>query len=108
MGILSHAEIELEKIGALEDWPIYKPFLELFCSQGHGGGSASIVIPTLNKLLKQEALSELTSDEAEWEDLTEMSGHPCWQNKRDSRAFSKDEGKTWVFLEDEKWDSYWK
>ena len=103
------AKKELELIGALDDFhEVYEPYLKIFSNQGHSGGSASIVLPILCKLLNKKPLSPLTSDCNEWRDVSKESGYPLWQNKRDSEAFSKDGGKTFVMLDDPDFKNYFK
>jgi hypothetical protein len=99
VSMVEHARRELGLIGEDPDVVEYMVgVIEKFAEFGHSGGSASIMIPRLCKLLSQEALAPLTSDPDEWEDRTEISGTPLWQNKRDSRAFSTDGGKTWSLV----------
>lgn len=102
--MMKHAKRELVAIGALEDWPIYRDILAVFSSQGHSGGSASVVIPTLSKLLSQEPLGPLTGKDDEWTDVSEYSNSDTlYQNKRCSHVF-KDSTHAWdingkVFVE---------
>lgn len=100
--LVAHAERELRLSGQTEEDPDYAASIvravKEFASQRHSGGSASVAIEQLHRLLRFETLSPLTSDPDEWEDRTEMSGHPLWQNRRDSRAMSEDGGKTWWFV----------
>jgi len=84
-GNLGHAVMEL---------------IDTFSDQGHSGYSAQAVIHLFTKLAKWEPLSPITSDPDEWNDVSDMSGKPMWQNKRDSRCFSSDGGKTWWSIED--------
>ena len=101
--LVDHARHELELSGQTAEDPGYAASLvaavAAFASYGHSGGSASIAREQLHKLLGFEALTPLTSDPDEWEDRTEMSGQPWWQNKRDPRAMSHDGGKTWWFVD---------
>ena len=101
MSIEEHARHELELIGEESetiDW--YCRVIREFASYGHSGGSASVCIPVLNRLLEQRNLSPLTDDPAEWIDQSVPSGYPLWQNRRDSTAFSEDGGKTYYLLEE--------
>ena len=93
-GLLRHAKRELELAGAMEDWPLYRDIIKVFASQGHSGGSASVVIPNLNKLLQFQNLSPLTSKPEEWTEV----GEGVWQSKRNPSIFSKDGGATWYAL----------
>ncbi len=100
MNLVEHARHELQRIGeepGVIDW--YCRVITEFASAGHSGGSASVAIPVLHELLQFRALSPLTDDPGEWMDRTkESGGHPMWQNKRDSTAFSGDGGKTYWLL----------
>ena len=64
----------------------------VFSLEGHSGGSASIVIPWIERALSWEPIAPLTGEADEWEDRTEISGYPLWQNKRCSRVFKDAEG----------------
>ena len=58
---------------------------------GHSGLSARHTIDLISRLLNYEAISPITSNPEEWNDI----GDGLWQNKRDAKYFSKDGGKTW-------------
>ena len=64
----------------------------VFSLEGHSGGSASIVIPWLQKALSWEPIAPLTGEDEEWQDRTELSGYPLWQNRRFSRVFKDANG----------------
>lgn len=104
--LVEHAKRELEKTDIADRTGMYGGMLydnilelvETFAKQGHSGGSASIVVPVLNKLLQFKPLTKLSDDPSEWMDRTEMSNEPLWQNMRDSSVFSKDGGKTWYSI----------
>ena len=94
--LISHARRELERIGEEPDtidW--YLSVVRAFTAFGHSGGSASVMLPVLERLLRFKPLSELTADHTEWIDRSEISGMPWWQNVRDSRAMSHDGGITY-------------
>lgn len=95
-GLVAHARRELERIGE-EDYVIdwYLSVVRAFTGFGHSGGSASVMLSVLERLLRYEPLTELTDDPVEWIDRSEMSGMPWWQNARDSRAMSHDGGRTY-------------
>ena len=63
--------------------------VKLFASQGHSGMSASIVTDLVGKLMRFEPLTPLTYEADEW-----IDHGGTWQNKRDSKVFSDDGGKT--------------
>jgi hypothetical protein len=93
------ARRELELIGEepqFVDW--YVGVIRAFMVYGHSGGSMEATVPVLNKLLRHENLSELTDDPDEWhkhsaEMWDGVTG--IWQNKRNTRMFSSDKGKTY-------------
>jgi hypothetical protein len=104
MSLTEHARRELELCGQYAEDPEYSESIikavEAFAAYGHSGGSAMVAREQLHALLGYKALSPLTSNPAEWEDRSEISGTPLWQNKRDSSVFSADGGKTWYSLDD--------
>jgi hypothetical protein len=100
-----HAIREMERAGVDDD--IYgdmtsKAVLELidtFTNQGHSGMSASLVLSIFNRLVVFGNLSPLTNDPEEWYHHEEKN----WQSKRNSEAFSNDEGRTYWLLSESKW-----
>lgn len=102
--LVEHARRELELCGQTAEDPKYAAPLvatvEAFTSYGHSGGSAMVAVEQLNRLLRYETLSPLTSSPAEWNDVSEMSGTPLWQSTRNPAAFSRDGGHTWYLLGD--------
>lgn len=81
-------------------WEICK----LFCNQGHSGMSASFTLQILEKLLiKEDTLTPLTNNPAEWLDCSEMSiTQPMFQSKRKFSCFSDDNLKTYYDVNDKK------
>lgn len=78
--------------------------MEVFAKQGHSGFSAAWVTSCVQKLMRFEPLSPLTGDDAEWNDIADLNGSPCWQNKRCSRVFKDADGRAYdiegrVFIE---------
>ena len=101
--LVAHARFELEHLG--EDPDTIRGLLRViqaFADMGHSGGSASIAIPMINDLLQYRPLGPITDDPAEWNEISrEMSGgEDLWQNRRDSRAFSHDGGRTYYLVDD--------
>lgn len=101
--LVAHAERELALIGMTLDskseinaemTKCLLAIVRLFAAQGHSGGSANYAVDTLERLLKFEPLSPLTGADDEWNDVSEQSGRPMWQNNRCSRVF-KDNEKAW-------------
>lgn len=103
--LMIHARRELELLG--EEPEIvegYLKMIQIFADMGHSGSSASIFIPTLNRLLWFKNLTPLTDDPDEWVHHTEeVWGEPggVWQNVRNGEAFSDDGGKTYTLLSEE-------
>jgi hypothetical protein len=99
--LVAHARRELQTINEEpETIEGYLKVIQAFADMGHSGGSASVAIPTINALLQFKHLSPLTNDPKEWMDVGNISGHPFWQSKRNSEAFSMDGGKTYYLLSD--------
>ena len=99
MSLESHAKRELELVGESPEFTeMYLAAIRGFMSYGHSGGSASVAIPTLSKLLNWEAISPLTDDPEDWISRSEESGYPLWQSRRNSAAFSEDKGRTYNLL----------
>lgn len=102
MNLIEHAEKELAKAGLGADDPDFKgkiaesvmELVRCFDAQGHSGYSMEMVREVLHELLKLKPLTPLTDDPEEWEDVSEPSGYPLWQNRRDPTVFSNDAGKT--------------
>ncbi|MDQ0694211.1 hypothetical protein [Streptomyces sp. W4I9-2] len=97
--LVDHARRELALIGE-DEWLTNGlcKVIEAFAAMGHSGSSAEHSTAVLEKLLRYQPLSPITDDPAEWEDRSEMSGYPIWQNTRDSRAMSRDGGKTYTLV----------
>lgn len=72
----------------------------LFASQGHSGMSASIVTELVTRLMQYEPLTPLTYEPDEWIEVCNVPGSELWQNRRDSKVFSADHGKTHYRLGD--------
>lgn len=96
--LVDHARRELELIGEEpETIEGYLNVVQAFANMGHSGGSASVAIPVINRLLKFLNLKPLTNNPNEWQQV-EMGDEPCWQSRRRSEAFSYDHGKTYYLL----------
>lgn len=105
MSLVDHARRELDLLGQTAEDPGYAASIvaavAAFASFGHSGGSIDMAVDQLHRLLSRETLTPLTDDPEEWEDRTEMSGEPWWQNRRNGRAMSHDGGRTyWLVSED--------
>lgn len=103
-----HAERELRRAGLFDKDSDYGgmvgaatlDLVRRFGKQGHSGFSAALVRDLFGRLADYQALTPLTDDPAEWNDVSAMSGTPLWQSRRDSTAFSEDAGKTYTRLDD--------
>lgn len=108
--LVDHARRELILSGQYREDPVFAQSIlnavKAFASyHGHSGMSADIARDMLHTLLNYENLSPLTDNPAEWIDRSEESGYPLWQNNRNSRAFSTDNGKTYMLVSADKHDS---
>lgn len=97
--LIRHARAELNRIGEdpeVIDW--YVRVINEYRSFGHSGGSHMAVLPVLTNLLDFKPLTPITNDPDEWHyhgpDMWDGK-NGIWQNKRDSRMFSDDGGKTY-------------
>lgn len=75
-----------------------------FGREGHSGFSASYAVGCLEKLLRYEPLTPLTGEDSEWNDISDMSDEPQWQNNRCSHVFKDADGRAYdidgkVFVE---------
>jgi hypothetical protein len=81
--------------------------VEAFCKQGHSGGSASIVLQIMPKILAWENLTPITDDPAYWMNVQEQYGEDgaghgmkgVWQCRRNPALFSNDGGKTYYHVD---------
>lgn len=102
--LVTHARRELELIGEDKDvieW--YLGCVRAFVEYGHSGGSAMATLPVLEKLLRHNNLAPLTDDPDEWhkhsaEMWDGVSG--VWQNKRNTKMFSSDKGRSYWNVND--------
>lgn len=101
--LVEHARTELELLGEEpETIKRYLKVIQAFADMGHSGGSASVAIPVINRLLQFKNLKPITDNPNEWLDTSTITGGTpgLWQNKRNSTLFSKDAGKTYWSIED--------
>lgn len=117
MGLVSHAEYELDRLGLEDDGDMNgmmrKHLLHMvkeFADEGHSGFSASYAISCLKRLLNFKPLTPLTGEDNEWAEVSEISGYPHFQNKRygsvfkngkDGEAYDIDGKVFWEWLENE-------
>jgi hypothetical protein len=98
--LAEHARRELERCGQTESDPAYAQSIicaiAALMTYGHSGGSMRCAIAQLNELLQFRPLSPLTNDPDEWID----HGEGLWQSRRDSAAFSRDNGATYYYVDE--------
>lgn len=93
--LVEHAKRELELIGEEpETVAAYIRMIEDFAQMGHSGGSASVFIDVLHKLLQFQNVTPLTDNPQEWM----LISNYLWQSRRNPEAFSIDGGKTHYLL----------
>jgi hypothetical protein len=103
-----HAEREMRLAGLYDKGADYDglvpaavmAMIKAHSDQGHSGGSHQVTMELFDKLVRFKTLTPLTNDPEEWNDVSEMTGKPSWQSRRDSEAFSTDGGKTYYLLAD--------
>ncbi len=104
--MLEWAKKELDLIG-LTDEDSYNGMMrkhllhmvEEFCEEGHSGFSANYAVNILSKLFKYEPLSPLTGKDDEWNNISDFSGKPWFQNKRDTRVFKDSKDSKAYFID---------
>jgi len=100
--LTEHAKYELERAGLFDKNSDYDGMLgeaaleivEVFAKQGHSGFSASVTTDLAQMLMRFEPLTPLTDDPAEWNDVSQATGQPMHQCRRDPAVFSDDGIKT--------------
>jgi hypothetical protein len=101
--LVQHAKEELERAGMFDKDADYggaiaeyvMDLMEVFASQEHSGGTAMLTLEVFNQLARFSTLAPLTTDPAEWMDVSAASGgEGVWQNRRKPSVFSNDGGKT--------------
>jgi hypothetical protein len=106
----AHAKKELELAGLFDKDSDYEGMLgnavmelvSTFSKQGHSGMSAALTTDLFRRLANWEALTELTDNPEDWNDISEyQNDKPGWQNTRNSACFSEDGGKTYWNIDDE-------
>jgi hypothetical protein len=105
--LVAHARRELALIGEEPETVAgYLNVIQAFADMGHSGGSASVAIPTLNRLLQFGNLRPLTDDPGEWNHVAEAQAgqDDLWQSARNPEAFSNDGGETYWLLSEGRWE----
>jgi hypothetical protein len=118
----SFAKQELDILAATVPDAIVTPFAkeilalcEAFGKSGQSGGSAPYTATALAHAIKalclQEPICDVTGHESEWNDISEWSSSPAWQNRRCSAVFKDLDGRciyvdsiVWKGVED--WDTF--
>jgi len=108
--LTGHAQRELELAGLCDKDSDYNgmigeavlELMKVFASQGHSGMSATLTSDLFRRLSNYEALTELTDNSDEWNDISEyQGGKPGWQSQRSPSCFSEDRGKTYWDINEE-------
>lgn len=107
--VREHAIREMKLAGVDED--IYGDMtskavlkmIDAFESEGHSGMSASLVLSIFNRVIDFGNLTPLTNDPDEWHDHGRENGR--WQNKRNSSAFSTDQGRSYYLVDESNWEN---
>lgn len=116
MTLLEHAKSELALINTdgddmqnMMDKCVLE-IVEKFSEQGHSGASAPYAISILTRLLDWKPITPIIGTDDEWNDISEMMGRECYQNKRygsilkdsdgrsywlEGKVFSDDGGESW-------------
>lgn len=106
--LLNHARNEMIRAGLFDKDADYEgliarsvmDLLKAHSKAGHSGASHEQVLEIFDILVRYKTLTPITADPSEWNDVSDMSGTPMWQNNRDFTYFSTDGGKTWYSLDD--------
>ena len=69
--------------------------LEVFSKQGHTNTTAYYVADLFARLVRQKPLTQLTGEADEWNDISDISNNPKWQNKRCPTVFKYADGSCW-------------
>lgn len=109
--LVQHAERELRLAGLFDKGSDYDGMLadavldlvRVFSLQGHSGFSAKLTLKYFGIVADFKTLTPISNNPEEWGDVYNSNGRPCWQNKRDSRCFSHNGGKTWHNIDDCVW-----
>lgn len=100
--LVAHAKRELKAAGLFDKDSDYEgglgeSVLELvnkFAEQGHSGASAAMTTQLFSKVASYEALSPLTGEDDEWNQINDgIDGDIKYQNKRDGRVFKHADGR---------------
>lgn len=108
--LVKHAEHELKLAGLFDKDSDYDGMLgdavlelvKVFAKQGHSGFSAHQTLKIFNIVADFKPLTPIGKSKDEWNDVSDASGEPMWQNNRRSTTFSRDGGETWYDIDDSK------
>lgn len=112
--LLKHAEEEMRRAGLYDKDADYgemvpKMVLELVRTHAESqpsGGLHGTVMEIFNRVVNFKTLTPITANPEEWNDVSEMSPGPLWQNRRDPSFFSLDAGKTWYNVDTRQKDAF--
>lgn len=90
MSIISHAKSEMELAGfSAREAEHMAKVMELFFDEWDSGGAVHIMAPILTRCIAGKPLTPLTGEDWEWNDVSEYSPAPAWQNARCSTVFKE-------------------
>lgn len=89
---------------------VLKMVQEFSKEEGHSGFSAGMAIHIFEKLARWQNLTPITDNPKEWMDVSDYGGPDppaMWQCKRNPALFSKDGGKTYYNIDENKRKFIW-
>lgn len=104
--LVSYAERELELANCEEpERTAILKMVETFADVSDSAGQAGAIISILEKLLRFQPLTPLTSDPSDWNQVAGPTNEfpnaeELWQSRRCPTTFSRDGGKTWYDIDD--------
>ena len=106
--LLAFAKDEMQRAGLYDADADYggeiaksvERLVETFAADEHSGGSAHLTLSIFERVVRFQPLTPITSDPSEWMNVSDVSGTPMWQNRRQPSAFSTDGGATWYDLDE--------
>ena len=98
--ITAYAMQELELAGLFDKNSAYEGLIgtcvmqmvRTFDDQNHSGESAKATREIFTRISQHLPLTDLTGEESEWEDVSEISGYELFQNKRCYQVFRDEKG----------------
>lgn len=104
--LVTYAQRELELANCEEpERTAIVEMVQIFEDVSDSGGQAAAVISIIEKLLRFQPLTPLTSDPSDWMQVAGPTddypnAEEVWQSRRRPSTFSRDGGKTWYDIDD--------